>query len=180
MQKRNELTGQRFNQRVVLQFSGINSSGRGTWKARCDCGHEMVSTAQSLRRAGPCVMCGHKGPRPYRRKRPQEAIYNAFVARAHYPVSITYEQFVALTLTTECHYCGVDIRWIGNASNLDRKDNARPYDLSNVVVCCGRCNRAKNTHFSYTEWKQLGKVIQSWRALAMLQLEIEAEREKTS
>ena len=49
-----------------------------------------------------------------------------------------------------------------------------PYYMDNVVVCCGRCNYAKNDHFSYGEWKQIGALIRSWRALALLEKELEA------
>ncbi len=40
-----------------------------------------------------------------------------------------------------CHYCGSDISTIG----LDRIDNNKGYELSNVVPCCDRCNRMKLT-----------------------------------
>jgi hypothetical protein len=51
----------------------------------------------------------------------------------------------------------------GTASNLDRKDSAKPYEMGNIVVCCRRCNYAKNTFFTYDEWKQIGTLIRSWK-----------------
>jgi 5-methylcytosine-specific restriction endonuclease McrA len=62
----------------------------------------------------------------------------------------------------------------GTGSFLDRKDSSKPYEMENIVVCCVRCNKAKNTHFTYEEWKELGTVIRKWRALALLQKEIES------
>lgn len=60
-----------------------------------------------------------------------------------------------------------------DASNLDRKDSVKPYTLDNVVVCCWRCNKVKNTTFTYTEWLELGQVIKSWGLLAELELNLE-------
>ena len=151
-------------------------------------------------------MCAYKGVRLNRRKRPFEATYNAFAKRARYPITITYEQFFELTKIKECHYCGRPIYWQeyrnsldtnkklgGNGSNLDRIDNDKPYTTDNVVVCCGRCNYAKGSHFTYDEWKQLGTIIKSWgnsrsykitpqsrmgrkTKLAMLQKDLELEK----
>lgn len=90
--------------------------------------------------------------------------------RGRHPVLLTFEQFVGFTKESECHYCGCPIVWSEyrgrgetTASNLDRKDNDRPYEMGNIVVCCIRCNKAKNTHFTYEEFKQIGAVIRSWR-----------------
>ena len=40
-----------------------------------------------------------------------------------------------------CYYCGKQIETIG----LDRVDNSAGYIKSNVVPCCTKCNRAKDT-----------------------------------
>jgi hypothetical protein len=181
--RKNDIAGHRFGRRVVLGPAGMQGIRR-LWQWRCDCGSEGVATPQTLRMTVGCQWCGHKGERPYRRKRPFEVNYNSLVQRARHPVHISYEEFVAFTSEQSCHYCGEPIPWMeyrvrnggGSGSFLDRKDSARPYEIGNLVVCCVRCNKAKNTHFSYDEWKQIGDVIRSWRALAMLQLEIEAER----
>jgi hypothetical protein len=164
------MESQRFDKRIVLGVVPRIKGQRKEWRVRCDCGHEFTCLTQDLHRGGPCILCGHKGPRPYRRKRPYEALYNAFVGRARHEVCITYEQFLLFTTIVACHYCGETIRWAkfrtkgkgSDASNLDRKDNDKPYIFDNIVVCCLRCNKAKNTHFTYEEWLQLGKVIRSW------------------
>ena len=166
---------EKFDKRTILGLVPRIKGKRKRWQVRCDCGHEFSCLTQDLHRGGPCIMCGHKGERPYRRKRPYEVNYNSLVQRARHPVLITYEQFVSFTQINECHYCGVPIVWAeyrhkgaGTASNLDRKDNNRPYEFDNIVVCCRRCNYAKNVHFTYDEWKQLGEVIRTWRQKAQV------------
>lgn len=174
---RKDLSGQRFGKRLVLGLADTPKNANARWHVRCDCGHEFTCLNQDLWRMGPCRMCGHKGPRINRRKRPYEAMYNIFVGRAKYPVSITYEQFVEFAKIKHCHYCDDEIFWKeyrtdktpgGTGSNLDRKDSSLPYSFDNIVVCCGRCNYAKNDHFTYEEWMQLGAVIRSWRYIEKL------------
>lgn len=164
-----DYTGKRFGKRVVIERAGQRGY-RSLWRVRCDCGYEVVCLAQTLRCTQRCKQCSHKGPRLNRRKRPFEALYNSLLQRARHPVRLSYEEFVAFTAIKECHYCGAELAWnahrktgIGSPSNLDRKDSDGAYEVSNVVVCCLRCNKAKNRHFSYDEWSQLGAVIRSWR-----------------
>lgn len=164
----------RFGNRVLLR-KGSTRNGRQYFVFRCDCGHEGECLLQSLQRCGKCESCAYKGPRTYRRLRPFEARYNSLVSRGRHPVQITYEQFVSFTDIRECHYCGDSIIWSpfrganlehSTATNLDRMDNSRPYEMDNLVVCCLRCNKAKNTHFTYDEWQELGNVIRSWKEKA--------------
>jgi 5-methylcytosine-specific restriction endonuclease McrA len=170
---KNDLTGQKFGKRLVLSFNKYDKGRRIFWNVKCDCGREFTCLPQDLKRLGPCRNCspGLKAERPFRRKRPFEAQYNAWTKRAKYKVEISYEQFVGLTKIKECHYCGDVIIWLdyrkcnrrSNASNLDRKENSVGYTLENVVVCCVRCNLSKNNHFTYEQWKQLGEVIKNWK-----------------
>lgn len=62
-------------------------------------------------------------------------------------------------MTSACHYCGI----IGENSyvfksydpfaynGIDRVDNDLGYTTSNVVTCCGTCNKAKGSR-SYAEF----------------------------
>ncbi len=172
--------GTKIGQRTLLALMGINEHGRRSWKTQCACGAIVCCTTEQAKRSLRCIKCGHKGPRPWRKKRPFEVTYNALRQRGRHPVLISYEQFIEFTKIQECHYCGTPVLWepyrkpgLTTASNLDRKDNDQPYVMNNIVVCCLRCNKAKNTHFSYDEWKQLGAIVRSWRALALLQKELE-------
>jgi hypothetical protein len=159
---------------MVLRFTGhTNKQGRRLWHTRCvTCGHEAPYDIERLKKCG-CRRCRDVAPRPHRRQRPFEALYNALVQRGRHPVELTYEQFSAFTSETECHYCGAIVVWIphrkpgdSTASNLDRKDNAGPYAAGNVVVCCLRCNIGKNVHFTYDEWREIGAVIRRRREQA--------------
>ena len=101
------------------------------------------------------------------RKRPYEALYNSLVwhaKRKSIPVEMTYEEFLPFTRTHSCFYCGCPVCYTpyclgkskaGSAYNLDRRDNKAGYSVSNVVVCCPRCNKAKSDHFSYEEWLEM-------------------------
>lgn len=181
MRIRRDYSGQTITGHAILAPAGIQSGNR-LWQVRCRCGREYPALIQNLRKAPGCRFCVHKSPRPYRRKRPYEWLYNTFVNRGRHPVSLTYEQFVELTSISECHYCGSGIVWESfrvhgqtTASNLDRKDSSGSYSAENVVVCCWRCNKAKNTLFSYEEWKEIGAVIRQQderRALAALETEL--------
>jgi hypothetical protein len=185
-----DLTGQRFGMRAVL--GRAEGDGKPRWRAQCDCGNLFTCLTQDLTRSAAhntgCRLCVHKGPRPHKRKRPYEAVYNNFIQRAKHPVSITYEQYAAIAAEKpDCHYCGAVIPWadhnankrgLQGGSNLDRKDNSRGYEADNVVPCCRRCNYGKNNFFSYDEWVQIGALIRSWNpppTLALLQTELENE-----
>lgn len=138
----------------------------------CGCGNRYESTVQSLKQSAKCRHCAHKGERPYRRLRPYEAQYNIFKNRARHTVTLTYQEYYEIAKgKPSCHYCGESLVWNewrptegrrSSASNLDRKDAGRGYSCDNVVPCCGRCNYAKGTHFTYSEWMEIGRVISSW------------------
>jgi len=76
-----------------------------------------------------------------------------------------------------CHYCGIEENdflsiWgefyggkkRGGTLEVDRKDNARGYEMDNCVLACAVCNNAKSDKFTYEEFKAVGKVISKiWR-----------------
>ena len=192
-----DLTGKTVNGKKVIGPSR-RSGNRVYFDILCGCGRRYESLLQSVRRSTGCQMCSHRDPRPYRRLRPYEAQYNNFKKRARHACDLTYEQYAEIARSNQsCHYCNAGIVWKewrgqnqrgGSGSNLDRKDYTKGYTYSNVVPCCGRCNYAKGTHFSYEEWVEIGNLIKSWndtsgyvvtpqsgRALAVLQLELEGE-----
>lgn len=85
------------------------------------------------------------------------------------PVDLTYEQFLTFTKIQTCHYCGTTLQWNAHTSmgryktNLDRKDSNKGYSIDNVVACCKYCNYAKNSYFSYEEFKQIVKYLKKSR-----------------
>jgi hypothetical protein len=171
-----DLTGQKIGRRIVLGLAQPGSQGRIHWRVQCECGRIDECRTDSIYR--PCRTCCRPKSQPKRRLRPYESGYNAWTHRAKkkHSVLLTYEQFLELTKIINCHYCGCEIRWTEylnktiqgrrHGSNLDRKDNDLGYDIDNVVVCCGRCNAAKNAHFTYEEWLQLSQVIRSWSKIS--------------
>lgn len=54
-------------------------------------------------------------------------------------------------IDSECTYCLGDLSGTGSA--LDRVDNSIGYTLSNVVPCCGPCNRVKGNVLTFEEMK---------------------------
>ncbi len=164
---RNNPEGQIHHGRKVVSFSHYNKAERPLWNVRClICGHEVATNYQALTRNG-CRTCAV-------RKRPFESLYNCFLIRAHYPVGITFEQFLEFTKVHECHYCSTPIEWYEyrkkdynghsrDAYNLDRRDNSLGYTMNNVVVCCKRCNKGKGDGFTYDEWMQIGALIKTWK-----------------
>lgn len=175
----------KIGNRTLLKFLGFAWIGRsyqeGRWLVRCDCGQEFECGDANHKTIwfGRCRSCSQAKPKPSRRKRPYEALYNALVGKTkrrgrsakavRHEVLITYDDFVSLSHEKECHYCGAPVVWQeysirGGASNLDRKDSRLPYTMDNVVVCCKRCNIGKNRFFSYDEWKQIGALIKNWYA----------------
>lgn len=77
----------------------------------------------------------------------------------------TFEDYINLA-TSNCYYCNCEPNSIGGAGRntkhgvgffkhlgLDRIDNQKGYNMSNVVPCCFQCNNAKFT-YSFDEFKQ--------------------------
>ena len=172
-QLRVDYTGKCIGNRFVKKLSHFTKHNDPIWEVRCGCGSEFLSLTQDLKRPY-CRYC--KGD--IKRKRPFETVYNAFVQKAikrGKNVELTYNEFVELTNIKECHYCSSNIIWVEYqtkkgkpeqnrlAYHLDRKDSSVGYTKDNVVVCCTRCNLSKNEFFTYTEWLEIGKLIQSWR-----------------
>ena len=167
-----DYTGTTVNRRQILRFSHFTLHNDPMWVVRCFCGNVFESLTQDLKR-NTCRHCTNMS----KRKRPFESLYNAFYAKASkkHRVDFSYEQFLEFTKTANCHYCDEPVAWLryqtrtkgkkykGQCYNLDRKDNALPYTVDNVVVCCSRCNLAKNSFFTYEEWKRVGDVIRKWR-----------------
>jgi hypothetical protein len=97
------------------------------------------------------------------RKKPFESIYNQIYRDDRGFISaLSYEDFLSFTSNDACHYCLTKIVWnpystvnnefISRAYYLDRKDSSLGYSKSNCVVCCTKCNRAKNADYTYEEW----------------------------
>jgi hypothetical protein len=71
--------------------------------------------------------------------------------------SLSKDDYLRLVKET-CHYCGLPNK-VAYGVGLDRLDNTRGYERSNVVSCCDICNTVRNDIFSYEEMQQLGPII---------------------
>ena len=107
-----------------------------------------------------------KAPRPNRRLRPYESIFNALEQRSRHPVEITYLEYLKIIESQKCHYCDSDLNMSKyrkkgqtTATCLDRKDTDKPYSVENLVPCCSKCNYGKGRWFTYDEWVEVGKTL---------------------
>jgi hypothetical protein len=162
-----DLTGQRFNRRIVLKFVGIKTfssprAKQSVWLTRCDCGTEAEVTAGSLRGGKSCG-CLSREISGVSRRLPNGGAarnanllkYKASAKKRNLEWSLSEEQFDLLT-SGNCHYCGTEPKQICRASiscrqtsqiiynGIDRVNNTLGYISENTVSCCKVCNRAKD------------------------------------
>ena len=193
LNQRVELIGQRFGLLVVVGPTPYKGKVRRTWwECKCDCGEVVpIREAQLIRRQALSCGCmkGRRGLRkmsdddisllstrsPAGRWRFYQYYYGA--QNRGYRWDISEDDFFEIT-SRPCEYCGVAA---GNTAEvkrsksqfayngLDRVDNTKGYILSNVVPCCGMCNRSKYTHSreKFLEWAlRLAEHQQSEKELA--------------
>lgn len=91
--------------------------------------------------------------------------------------NITKEQFISwyIAQKLQCSYCGLkpeyfkmteDKHLMGKINlGLDRVDNNLGYEISNIVLCCNRCNSIKGEFFTREEMRFIGSrfVKPRWR-----------------
>jgi hypothetical protein len=165
MPKRQDLSGQKFNELTVLRYSHSHTQPggqkRAIWWVQCSCGVEKQISTGTLKHSAT-VSCGHVGKnnRIIARKLPNNAaeknyLYLSYKKRAEYTNrSFTLSKVEFLSLTEQnCFYCGTEpsnnrksksttgITWKYNG--LDRVDSNKGYELNNIVPCCWVCNRMK-------------------------------------
>uniref|UniRef100_A0A6M3J8K4 Putative HNH endonuclease n=1 Tax=viral metagenome TaxID=1070528 RepID=A0A6M3J8K4_9ZZZZ len=158
-----DLTGKTFGRWFIIGFdhNHWDSKGRnqGTWwKCRCNCGTEKVIRGGSLKN-GTSKSCGCL-LKDVQRKRLQlpkgvagfNALYSKYKNRAFERgllFELSKEKFRKLTQQS-CFYCGTTPQQIVKVkgshfiyNGIDRLDNTIGYLESNVVSCCGLCNKMK-------------------------------------
>ena len=129
----------------------------------CDCGNE-VTTVISAVKIGRTKSCGclqlemlyraHEAQRGEYGESSCRAVYNMYRCSARkrkIPFELTYEHFKQLT-KLNCTYCGgspstvkTNPHYYGEYiyNGIDRIDNAKSYEVDNVVPCCKTCNYMK-------------------------------------
>jgi len=105
----------------------------------------------SQRSCPTCVVIRMPADRAKRKqteaKKPAEFKLYAYRANSRlrgYALCIPKELFVDL-VTDACFYCG-QFPPEGKANGIDRVDNAKGYEVGNVVTACRRCNQAKHEY----------------------------------
>jgi len=166
-------TGNRHGRLTVLTRAGSSKEGRARWLCRCDCGNEVEADGRDLRRGGVrSCGCLFLEAQVARASLPEGVgMFRALMrnwkrgAKKRGLVwALTEDQARELT-SQPCFYCGglPSQHWgsyhhryngVYMYNGLDRVDNARGYEIDNVVPCCFVCNRAKGglPQTEFLEW----------------------------
>ena len=107
-----------------------------------------------------------------------KGIYQCLKTNCHNkkrPFALTQKEFLDWYSEQEkrCCYCGVKEHNIPSTFQkvsvsrngvvkrltIDRKDNKKGYEVSNIALCCAQCNRMKGEFLSYEEMLEVGKII---------------------
>ena len=166
--------GKQFGRLSVIERVGSDKDGKAMWRCLCACGTTCIVKGTSLHRRGitrgtQSCGCYHKERiQEVNSLRPYESAYNGLVHQAKQrglENSIRYEDFLKFTKIGHCHYCWADIVWekaqtaYSRAYHLDRMDSTQGYSTENCIVCCTRCNRGKNSLFTYSEWRAMTEIF---------------------
>ena len=115
----------------------------------------------------PCRECHKKRMRVANRKhykdnRVKELLrtYRAWDKRTGLQFDLTVEWVEENITNKSCHYCGDTEEAIG----CDRVDNSIGHVKTNVIPCCGTCNKARNNLFTVDEMEVIGQAIRKVKA----------------
>lgn len=139
----------KFGKWTILKYLG-----GGFYVCKCDCGTERKVNVSSLR-LGKTRSCGcaKEYPKGLAARNSVLRMYRRGAKKRNLIWNISDSEFFDMT-SKDCYYCGaipkqeLRIREATGSyfyNGLDRLDNSIGYVSSNIVPCCGRCNRAKQT-----------------------------------
>ena len=78
---------------------------------------------------------------------------------------ISFTDFCIL-LDKPCYYCNNQLGTKKHSgSGLDRIDNSKGYEISNVLPCCDQCNKIRNTFLTVEEMKVAIGAVLNYRKL---------------
>lgn len=169
---RSNFIGRRFGRLVVIDYASTQATSGGnkilSYLCRCDCGHlkevRRCNLGRSTKSCG-CLKRENMPAPPPSDLEPGDAALHTLLRRYKRDArkrsrvfDLTQEEFRQIT-SEPCHYCGAEpatvIKTSGNGAytynGLDRLDNGKGYEWSNVVPCCSHCNYAKRG-LSYREF----------------------------
>ncbi len=161
MPPRIDITGQRFNKWLVLEFTEYWYTA-SFYRCQCDCGTIKEVSAYNLK-AGLSKSCGSGTCRNRDRYLDTPAYYGGSFSRVYISYK-THATQKGLAFELDCHtfytmsqascyYCGIEkyscythrICEPLAYNGIDRVDNTLGYTKENTVTCCGLCNHAKHT-----------------------------------
>jgi hypothetical protein len=88
--------------------------------------------------------------------------YQRSAKRRGYEWNLNLEQ-VTFLIESACFYCG---RMPDEKKNgIDRFDNEKGYDSSNIVPCCTACNTSKMTDSAEEYIARCIKVVENWKSI---------------
>jgi len=162
MSKRIDLTGQRFGRWAVLGYSHTTKKGNAYWNCCCMCGttRKVVGFNLTGGKSKSCNCWKNKKAKEPKKLPGVVAFNHLFLNYKHgaksrgYGFQLSKERFRELT-KQNCHYCGISPsatfyrkRWSSSYiyNGIDRIDNSKGYTTTNIVPCCGQCNRMKLDH----------------------------------
>lgn len=160
MTKRKDEVGNRYGRLMVISFaasSGTSKHGkRAYWNCQCDCGRLLVVDGGNLR-TGNTSSCGcyHKEKMSGEGSpRYSGGMLKAEYRRQQRSAKIRKLDFTLIETEVEklfsysCFYCGQEPQEDNRGlvrNGIDRMDNRVGYIIDNVVSCCWRCNRQKDS-----------------------------------
>ena len=153
-----DITGQKFGKLTAVSFAFTRKTGKSGrnahWNCSCECGNQHVSSGYNLR-SGQTISCGcaykDMGKRMIKpnNEYPKNTLYNLYVQRCrkrNIALSLSKDELIKI-VQNPCHYCGLDYsinkkQKYGEfkCNGLDRIDNNKGYEESNILPCCQYCN----------------------------------------
>lgn len=165
--RRFDLKGERFENLLVINLHSRKNHNR-VWECLCDCGKTCFSPTRylnygSARSCGCLKGTGMQKPLGIAAFNKLFGRYKRFAKKRKIDFLLSSNEFRELT-SQNCHYClsppcqnmGLFFKKTGDYihNGIDRVDSNKPYESSNVVPCCGICNRAKHSlkYDKFMEW----------------------------
>lgn len=171
-----DLTGQRFNNLLVIGRAENTKGGSTRWKCRCDCGNETIVSAGNLK-SNAVKSCGCLRTVPSNKthglsKTPLYRMWRSMIYRCEDPKHSAYKRYGGrgITVCEEWHDFETFKKWVdetkpnGNAT-VDRIDNNQGYSPDNcrwADMSTQANNRRSNRAISYNgethnlmEWSKI-------------------------
>jgi hypothetical protein len=140
----------------------------------CSCGKIFAAWAHNIRLRGHTKKCSscRRTEVLFKRFPPYTALYNQLKResiRRGIGLALTFEEFLAFTEVSRCFYCDAVLDWQSRGThkrgvsgyNLDRKDTTGIYEKTNLVQCCGICNRIKSDRFTFEQMCSLAPTLKA-------------------